>query len=151
MKILPLFIEPIPHVKIARCLEEAGPDSLALDRLYPVQPALESYAKANNVELLVSKSVPNDTHKLPKYVRNITDNMISLTVRNRDGSNPMTTNFVVHPYADTYSFEKSAQVKFKNSDGDEAVFKSTHVYQDNFIRAFFRTFENLTKQVKSLD
>ncbi|MBR6722023.1 hypothetical protein IKL64_01045 [bacterium] len=151
MKILPLFIEEIPHVKIARCLEEADPASLALDKLLNVQPMLEGYAKAHNVDLFVQRTAKNKTHEQPQYVRNITDNIISLTVQNRDGSNRQMTNFVVHPWKDSYIFQKSKEVDLIDFDG-KAVKKtvSSH-YEDNFIRAFFRTFEDLVKVVKSQD
>lgn len=151
MKILPLFIEEIPHVKIVRCLEEADPASLALDKLLNVQPMLEGYAKAHNVDLFVQRTAKNKTHEQPQYVRNITDNIISLTVQNRDGSNRQMTNFVVHPWKDSYVFQKSQELDLIDLDG-KAVKKtvSSH-YEDNFIRAFFRTFEDLVKVVKSQD
>ena len=152
MKILPLFIEEIPHVRIARCLEEAGPASLAIDKLYPVQPMLEKYAKSNGVDLFVSKAVPNNTHKQPKYVKLITDNIISLTVKNRDGSGEhMSTNFVVHPWQDSYNFQKVSDVQLTCRDGSKVNRTLVSTYEDNFIRAFFRTFEDLVKQLKNQD
>ena len=152
MKILPLLIEEIPHVSISRCLEEAGPASLALDSLHPVQPMLEGYAKAHNVDLFVSKSVPNNTHEQPKYVKLITDNIISLTVKNRDGSGRyMSTNFVVHPWKDSYKFSKSNEIDFIKSDGSKVKRTLVSTYEDNFVRAFFRTVEDLVKQLKHQD
>ena len=151
MKLLPLLVEPIPHVRIVRCLEEAGPASLAIDKLHAVQPMLESYAKHNEVDLFVSKTIPNNTHKQPKYVKNITDNIISLTVQNRDGSSPLTTNFVVHPWQDTYTFQKVDSVELFEKDDSKMKIKTVSTYQDNFVRAFFRTFEDLVKQVKHQD
>lgn len=151
MKILPLFIEEIPHVKIARCLEEADPASLALDKLLNVQPMLEGYAKAHNVDLFVQRTAKNKTHEQPQYVRNITDNIISLTVQNRDGSNRQMTNFVVHPWKDSYIFQKSQEVDLIDFDGKKVKKTVSSHYEDNFIRAFFRTFEDLVKVVKSQD
>ena len=151
MKILPLFIEEIPHVKIARCLEEADPASLALDKLLNVQPMLEGYAKAHNVDLFVQRTAKNKTHEQPQYVRNITGNIISLTVQNRDGSNRQMTNFVVHPWKDSYIFQKSQEVDLIDFDGKKVKKTVSSHYEDNFIRAFFRTFEDLVKVVKSQD
>ena len=151
MKILPLFIEEVPHVKIARCLEEADPASLAIDKLVRVQPMLGSYAKSQNVDLFVHRTVKNETHVQPKYVRNITDNIISLIVQNRDGSNRQMTNFVVHPWKDSYVFKKSNEVDLIDFDGRKVKRTVASHYEDNFVRAFFRTFEDLVKVVKSQD
>ena len=151
MKLLPLLVEPIPHVRIARCLDQADPASLALDKLVKVQPMLEGYAKEKNVDLFVHRTAKNETHVQPQYVRNITDNIISLVVQNRDGSNRQMTNFVVHPWKDSYTYKKIDKVELIQTDGSKVKRTTASFYEDNFLRAFFRTFENLVKVVKTQD
>lgn len=97
------------------------------------------------------RTAKNETHVQPQYVRNITDNIISLVVQNRDGSNRQMTNFVVHPWKDSYTYKKIDKVELSQIDGSKVKRTTSSFYEDNFLRAFFRTFENLVKVVKTQD
>ena len=128
MKILPLnlFKKSQQCVSITRGADESYIVSEALNRLYPVQPILEGYAKVHGVDLFVSAPVKDAKGA---KANQLVDNIISLTVSNRKNSKTAATNFAVH-------FDNVLSVKS---------------FQDNFIRAIFRTFENLTNSVKNHD
>ena len=104
---------------------------------------LKSYAKANGVDLFVSSPKSSD--------KNTLNNIISLTVSDSKKSKSNTANFAVHYDNDRYTFTEVKNVELENLSGEKKQFLVKRSFEDNFIRAFFRTFENLTNQVKSLD
>ena len=150
MKILPLnlFKRSPQCVSITRGADESYIVSEALNRLYPVQPILEGYAKAHGVDLFVSAPVKDAKGA---KANQLVDNIISLTVSNRKNSKTAATNFAVHFDNDVYPFREAKNIDLVNSDGVSANVLSVKSFQDNFIRAIFRTFENLTNSVKNYD
>ena len=144
MKILPLiFSKKAQHVVITRTADESYVVTEALNRLYPVESMLKSYAKANGVDLFVSSPKSSD-----KYTLN---NLISLTLSDPKKVKSNTANFAINYNNDRYTFTEVKNVELENLSGEKRQFQVKRSFEDNFIRAFFRTFENLTKQVKSLD
>ena len=150
MKILPLFFNnKTQPVIISRSIEESYVVTDALNRLYPVEPMLKSFAKANGVDLFVSADPK--IHELKPSERIDIDNIILLTVSDSKTAKSNTAKFAINYGNDKYSFTEVKPAVYENASGERKEVNIIRSYEDSFIRAFFRTFENLTKQVKNQD
>ena len=103
----------------------------ALNQIEASKTLLENYAAYNNVKLTVTgwdihKSIKSHLRELPKK----SDTLV-LSVSSHNSNKKIATSlFSLKPEGESY-IQK------------ETVGRKTKVFEDNFIRAFYRKFENL--------
>ncbi len=125
-----------------------GKVEMALHRLQPVADVFESYAKEHGVFLTVDKATTliSDEKACKPELKKHLENCIVMKVE--DGFFANSKAFLLDVTKPVYEFVERRKVFIQGKDGKLKTVEVTSRHEDGFIRAAYRTFENLTKQVK---
>lgn len=134
-------------VKLAKAYTN-DPASTALAQLEPVKDVFESYAKKNGVSLYIdraSKLVADET-KITPALKDLLDRSILLEVV--DNMTGAESRAIIDAAKKFFVHSGSKYVTLPKNDKGAVSVLTHYSHEDNLIRAAYRIFEGLTKQVK---
>lgn len=124
---------------------------IAEDALYKLEPAkdvFESYAKHNCVSLFIDKaSTLIDNEKLIKpELKEHLQNSIMMRVINKISGKERVA--ILDASKDTFTHTSTSHIDVQSKDGAKTPIIMVSSHEDDFVRATYRLFENLTKLVQ---